>query len=102
MYATGKYGLRGLLKIMTEKGLVSRSGKPMGVSGLHAALTNPFYCGQVRWGGELMEGGHERLVSCKTFKQVTLTLKSPRRTTKEYQREGLTPDIGEPDLVSLK
>lgn len=62
LYAIGKYSLRGLLKVMTEKGLVSRSGKPMGVSGLHAMLTNPFYCGQVRWGGEVIDGGHEPLV----------------------------------------
>lgn len=47
-YATGGCSLRKLLAEMTAKGLVSRSGKPMGVSGLHTVLTNPFYSGQVR------------------------------------------------------
>lgn len=79
LYAIGKYSLRGLLKVMTEKGLISRSGKPMGVSGLHAVLTNPFYCGHVRWGGEEIESGHEPLVSRETLEKVALTLKSANR-----------------------
>lgn len=79
LYATGDYSIRKLLKTMTEKGMASRSGKLMGVSGLHAVLTNPFYYGRVRWGGEEIDGGHEPLVSRETFEKVTLTLKSTCR-----------------------
>jgi site-specific DNA recombinase len=48
----------------------------MGVSGLHAVFTNPFYCGQVRWNGELIDGGHEPLVSKEMFRAAQQTLKS--------------------------
>ena len=80
-YATGDCSLRKLLKTMTERGLVSRSGKPMGSSALHIMLTNPFYCGQVRWGGELLDGGHEPLVRREIFERVVMTLKSLRKTS---------------------
>jgi hypothetical protein len=52
LMATGSYSLRKLLPVMAAKGLVSRAGRPMGVWGLYAVLTNLFYCGKVRWGGE--------------------------------------------------
>ncbi len=45
---SGKYSLRQLLAIMTEKGLRSRNGKMMGVSAFRGMLLNPFYCGYQR------------------------------------------------------
>lgn len=75
LYATGDYSLRKLLTKMTMRGLTSRSGKPMGVSGLHIVLTNPFYCGKVRWNGELIDGGHEPLVSNEMFHATQQALK---------------------------
>jgi hypothetical protein len=81
-YATGNYSLRKLLKRMTDRGLVSRSGKPMGPSALHVMLTNPFYYGRVRWGRELMEGGHEPLIDLDTFEKIQglLTKKRSNRS----------------------
>ena len=79
LYATGKYSIRKLLKVMASRGLVSRSGKPMGASALHVMLTNPFYCGQLRWGGELIDGGHEALIEMEVFERVVQTLKTPRK-----------------------
>ena len=78
LYATGEYSLRSLLVKMTERGLVTRSGRPMSVASLHVMLKNPFYCGQIRWNGEVIEAGHEPLVSRQTFEQVAKTLKLPR------------------------
>lgn len=78
LYASGDYSIRKLLNTMTEKGLVSRSGKPMGASGLHAMLTNPFYCGRVRWGGELIESGHEPLIGPETFDRVQRLMRQNR------------------------
>jgi len=89
-YATGDYSVRNLLKVMTEHGLVSRSGQPMGPSTLYVMLTNPFYCGQVRWGGELIDGGHEPLIKIRTFEGVGNKLTERKRRTREHS---FRPDI---------
>ena len=79
LMATGDHSVRKLLTVMSAKGLVSRSGKPMGASALHVMLTNPFYCGKVRWGGELLDGRHESLASKETFEKVQEMLRCGRR-----------------------
>jgi site-specific DNA recombinase len=83
LYATGEYSIRKLLATMTARGLVSRSGKPMGASGLHAMLTNPFYCGRVRWGGEVIDAGHEPLITPRVFDRVTSALKNGLATSSQ-------------------
>lgn len=54
--ATGKYSLRTIQKIMAEKGLTSRNGKPLGVSALWNILTNPYYAGLICHQGKLLPG----------------------------------------------
>lgn len=77
--AEGKLPLRKMLEALTVKGLVSRNGKPLGASALHAVLTNPFYVGKLRYGGELLDGGHEPLVSPELFDRAQEGLAKRRR-----------------------
>lgn len=72
--AKGKYPLRELLSIMTEKGLVSRRGKPMGISSFYNMLINPFYTGRIRYYGELLPGRHEAIVDDDLFIEAKLTI----------------------------
>ena len=62
--------LRALLAEMTEKGLVSRSGKPLKVSAFWYMLRNPFYAGMVNWKGEMIPGSHQPLVSQELMSTV--------------------------------
>ncbi len=62
--------LRKVLDVITVKGLRSRNGRPMGVSGLWNVLTNPFYTGRMRYGGQLVEGTHPAIVSEELFKRA--------------------------------
>ena len=73
--ATGRYSLRKLLKAMTAKGLVSRNGKPMGVSAIRNMLGNPFYTGRIRYYGELVPGRHEALVGDNLFVEAREALR---------------------------
>jgi site-specific DNA recombinase len=77
--AEGKLSLRKILKILTAKGLLSRNGKPIGVSGLWAILTNPFYTGRIRYQGGLVPGNHEPMISDEIFFQVAESLKQKKR-----------------------
>lgn len=60
--AAGEYSLKQLLRIMTDKGLTSRNGREMSVSGFRWMLQNPFYKGMVRYGDMLIPGIHIALV----------------------------------------
>jgi hypothetical protein len=78
--ATGEHSLRVLLRIMTDKGLVSRTGNAMGVSALWGMLTNHYYIGSVRWGGKFYKGQHEPLVDWRTFGLVQKRLGESKGT----------------------
>jgi site-specific DNA recombinase len=65
--ATGEYSLRRLLTVMTEKGLLSRNGRPMGISSFWKMLSNPYYLGQVRYNNELILGSHEAMTNRESF-----------------------------------
>ena len=71
-----------LLLKMTERGLVTRSGRPMSMASLPVILKNPFYCGQIRWNGEVTEAGHEPLISHEKFEGVQASLKRKERHIK--------------------
>jgi len=54
-------------RLAWSMGLRSRTGKVMGPSSLYAMLTNPFYMGMVRYGGETIQGKHEPLIDGRLF-----------------------------------
>lgn len=65
-----KLSLRGMLPLVAAMGLTSRNGKPIGVSSLHAVLTNPFYMGTVRYSEELIAAEHQPLIDKRLFETV--------------------------------
>ncbi len=68
-YATGKYSLRSLQRVMNERGLRNLRGKALSVNAVSRVLNQPFYTGQilVRRTGEVYEGKHEPLVSLALY-----------------------------------
>ncbi len=79
MAAQGGYSLRQLLAELNRKGLRSRNGKPLQVSGLWYLLTNPFYAGYVRYKGKTFSGVHEPLVGGADFNLVQNRLAGRRK-----------------------
>lgn len=71
--------IRQVLEELTPKGLVSRTGKPLGVSALAGILRNPIYAGMIRFKGELYRGNHEALVSRTLFERAGRSLRRRRK-----------------------
>jgi len=71
--------LRQVLDVLTPRGLVSRTGKPLGVSALSHLIQNPFYVGMIRYQGALYEGKHQALVSPSLFDRAGRSLRRRRR-----------------------
>jgi DNA invertase Pin-like site-specific DNA recombinase len=91
-YATGNYSLKKLVQVMYEEGLRAASGSRLVKSRLAALLSNPFYCGKVRWNGEVYDGKQELLISKELFNKVQEVLKSkatPKYNKHSYLFKGL-------------
>ena len=68
--ATGTYSVSRLCKRMAEHGLVARNGKAPSQASMWKILTNPYYCGIVRWKGELLPGAQPKLLSQDEFDAI--------------------------------
>ena len=66
-YATGRWNLLKLTKILHKKGIRTRNGKPIAHSTIHQILTNPFYYGWMRWNGQEKKGNHDPIISEELF-----------------------------------
>ncbi len=75
LYATGKYSLKELRKIINNFDLRGTKGKLLSVSNFQYLLQNPFYYGLIRYNGEYFEGKHEPIISKKLFDQVQEVMK---------------------------
>lgn len=74
LMATGTYSLNQIVRIVSDKGLRSRNEKPLQATGLWRILTNPFYCGQIRYKGRLVVGRHQGHVSIETSECSSVTV----------------------------
>jgi site-specific DNA recombinase len=72
LYATGTYSYALLAKTLAELGLVGRKKKQASLSpaNVQYLLKNPFYCGLIRFKGELYEGRHDAIISKELFDRV--------------------------------
>lgn len=66
-YSSGEVSLATLVDELRAKGFRSRSGKCMGVAGLHKLLKNPIYTGSIRYKGAEYPGTHEPIITRELF-----------------------------------
>ena len=74
-YATGRYTLKELRKILNDLGLRSRRDKMLSISNCQYILQNPFYYGLIRYNNEYFEGKHEPIIPKKLFDEVQEVMK---------------------------
>jgi site-specific DNA recombinase len=73
-YASGWFSLKSLSALLAREGLAGRDARPLSPSRVRHLLSNPFYCGRLRWNGLDVAGAHEALVSRETFERVQAAL----------------------------
>ena len=71
-YATARYSLDDLRRVMHGRGLVGHSGRGLSRNGMATILHNPFYIGVLRLHktGEAFQGIHTPIVACDLFERV--------------------------------
>ncbi len=84
LLATGRHKKTDVLKIVTDEGLTTASGKPLSPQTLQAVLRNPLYAGWVTLPSdesfEPVRGLHEPLISQDTFDRVQAILDGRKLT----------------------
>jgi len=75
LYATGKHNLKYLAEFMEKSGLKSRKNNRCNISRISSILTNPFYYGHFRHGGEMYEGNHKPIISKELFDKANAVLR---------------------------
>lgn len=58
---------------------IRRGGARIGRNSVHQILTNPFYAGVIRWGGQSYPGRHRPAVTWAAFEAVQARIRSPHR-----------------------
>lgn len=71
--------LRKVAGTLTANGLKSQHGTSLSATALWRILTNPFYCGTIRYGDQLIPGTHAPLVGRNEFEKAQAGLAERRR-----------------------
>ena len=79
LYATGEARLEDVSDFLAQRGILSRGGKRIHKTRATFILSNPFYCGLFKYGGELHEGKYEPIIAKKIFDKVQEVLKQRGR-----------------------
>ena len=74
-YAAGNARLKDVSDFLAQRGIMSRGGKRIHKTRATFILSNPFYTGLFKYGGELHEGKYEPIITKKIFDKVQEVLK---------------------------
>ncbi|KKQ98921.1 MAG: Recombinase [Candidatus Woesebacteria bacterium GW2011_GWB1_39_12] len=87
MYATGGYGQLDIINFFTKNKIFNRSGHIVHANKIKRILSDPFYYGVMKFGGELYEGGHKPLITKKLFDKVQEVVRRKSRTHESHVPE---------------
>ncbi|MBI3420573.1 MAG: recombinase family protein [Candidatus Sungbacteria bacterium] len=79
LYAEGNSRLEDISDFLAQRGIMSRGGKRIHKTRATFILSNPFYTGLFKYGGELHEGKYEPIIAKKIFDKVQEVLKQKGR-----------------------
>jgi hypothetical protein len=74
-YAKGNQRLEDIANFLAKSGVTTRTGKRISKTKASFILSNPFYIGLFKYGGEIHEGKHEPIIAKKLFDSVQSMLK---------------------------
>ncbi|MCB9326412.1 MAG: recombinase family protein [Lewinellaceae bacterium] len=80
LYASEKYNLESLVKVMDEFGLKNMNGNLISINAMSRMLNNPFYAGVLKVKGKTFAGKHEPLITPRLFAQIQNVLKGKTNT----------------------
>ncbi len=89
LYAVGDKTLQDIADFLYSKGVMTKGKKPLTKDQIKYMLTNPFYYGHFRYGGEVHEGKHKPIMEKRLFDRVQAVIAGRGHKTKG----GIDPQI---------
>ena len=86
-YSKGNMLLEDIAEFLAKSGITTRNGKRISKTKASFILSNPFYIGLFKYGGELHEGKHEPIISKKLFDEAQEMLKLRGQPERKPQNE---------------
>ena len=86
-YVKGNQRLEDIAEFLAKSGVTTRTGKRISKTKASFILSNPFYIGLFKYGGELHEGKHEPIISKKLFDEAQEMLKKRGQPERKPQNE---------------
>ena len=87
MYAKGDQTLERIGIFLEQNRLITKIGQRIHISRATFILSNPFYYGHFRYGGEIHEGHYKPIISKKLFDQVQVIMKQKSRPRHKQKNE---------------
>ena len=87
LYVKGNQRLEDIANFLAKKNIISKRGNIIHKSRATSILSNPFYTGLFRYGGELHEGKHEPIISKKLFDEAQEMLKKRGKPERKPKNE---------------
>ena len=86
-YVKGNQRLEDISSFLAKNNITTRTGKRISKTKASFILSNPFYIGLFKYGGELHEGKHEPIISKKLFDEAQEMLKFRGQPERKPQNE---------------
>ena len=86
-YVKGNMRLEDVSNFLAKSGVTTRTGKRISKTKASFILSNPFYIGLFKYGGEIHEGKHEPIISKKLFDEAQEMLKYRGQPERKPQNE---------------
>jgi len=87
LFSGGGYGFKDLQRFLAKNKVLAPSKKPIHLDTIKRLLTNPFYYGLFRYGGELYTGKHKPIISKKLFDKCQEVMKYKTKYNGEHEGE---------------
>jgi hypothetical protein len=86
-YVKGNQRLEDIADFLAKNNITTRTGKRISKTKASFILSNPFYIGLFKYGGELHEGKHEPIISKKLFDEAQEMLRKRGQPERKPQNE---------------
>src|SRR3989339_2257518 len=86
-YTKGNMRLEDVSNFLAKSGVTTRTGKRISKTKASFILSNPFYIGLFKYGGEIHEGKHEPIISKKLFDEAQEMLRKRGQPERKPQNE---------------